>query len=83
MLSAVWAHLLAADEEQRGAVATVSLFAGPERLPSLHPVLLGRFRSPLVVPHAQCAHAYIYYDSGTDNEGFAGRVVAKSVTRLR
>lgn len=82
ILPSVWAHLLAADEERRAAVATVNLFLGPVRLPSSHHVTLGRFSTQLVVPGAQSAHAYIY-EPDTADEGFAGRVRVLPVRKLR
>jgi hypothetical protein len=79
-----WTHILAADETCSAAVAMVSLFMGPEHLAQTHHINLGRFRSPLVVPGARYAHAYIYNAGQSHNrELFVGRVDAISLTQLR
>ena len=81
MLSAVWAHALAADEEQGAATVNVMLFAGPMRLPPSHNVRVAVFSSPLVIPRAQTAHQYVYYGE-PDNDGFSGFVCEASVNRI-
>ena len=77
-----WAHVLAADDSYGDAVAMVSLFMGPERLAPTYHINIGRLESPLILPGNCCTHAYLY-DAEPSNGKYAGRVVAKSLTRLR
>lgn len=82
VLPHVWAHLLALDESDQTFSASVALFMGPKRLPTVNHLTLARLPSPLVVPGAQAVHVYIY-DDALREKGYAGRVEQESVTRLR
>lgn len=82
ILPHVWAHVLAADETYRAAVAMVSLFMGPKRLAPTYHINLARFESPLVVPGARCTHSYMY-GAQPDERVYAGRVVAMTLTQLQ
>lgn len=81
LLSGVWGHALAADEEQREAVVNVMLFVGPKRPPPSHHIRIAKFQSPIIVPSAQSAHKYVYHDE-PDEDGCAGFVSEASVTRI-
>lgn len=80
LMSSVWCHILAADEERAEAVVNIMLFAGPKRLPPSHHIRLARFNSPIIIPGAQSAHKYIYHNQ-PDEDGYAGVVSDVSVTR--
>jgi hypothetical protein len=80
-LANTWAHLLAADETYRYAVAAVSLFMGPKRLAPVYHVNLATFPVDIIVPNARSAHSYVYYPDPSAGD-FAGRVVKDSLTQL-
>ena len=80
-MSAVWGHALAVDEEQVAATVNLMLFVGPKRLPPSHHVRVALFNSQLVIPKAQTAHQYVYYDE-PDEDGFSGFVCKASVNRV-
>lgn len=81
VVSAVWGHALATDEEQNAAVVNVMLFVGPKRVPPSHHVRIATLNSSLVIPGAQTAHQYVYYDK-PDSDGFAGILHKASVSRI-
>jgi len=81
VVSAVWGHALATDEEQNAAVVNVMLFVGPKRVPPSHHIRIATINSPLVIPGAQTAHQYVYHDK-PDSDGFAGIVHKASVNRI-
>lgn len=81
ILSSVWMHSLATDEEQDAATVNLMLFVGPKRLPPSYHVHVARFSSQLIIPRARYAHAYIYHNE-PDEDGFAGFVRNMPVTRV-
>lgn len=82
VLSSVWAHLLAADETGGIAVAAVHLFTGPQRLPPVHHVTLGRFRTSSIAPASRWCHAYMYSREMPSPDGYAGTVEPIGLIRL-
>jgi hypothetical protein len=76
-----WSHLLAADESVGEVSAAVCLFMGPQRVPTVRHVHLGRLGSLITVPDAMYVHVYIY-DTVLEAEGYAGRVESESLRRL-
>ncbi len=71
-----WGHFLAMAEDRDDALASISLFAGPEHPPQNYYMKLGQFRSRLWVPEAMSAHAYHYYDvdKRAEHEGWVEKV---------